>query len=262
MKNSTAILCLLVLAVPVLAASAFAEDPERTKTYLSVKSMLDQGDTYMAVEFINGMSDPQVAGLRFFDLMRDFYWKDQSIVRTVSFGRAGIQFCLAQANRHKNSDPKAAAEFYGRAKQIAFNLASFTWPGWDEKGITLSTSDLKQGLDAAKLTVRLSGQLNEPSRKKAVALWMLGAQELANGRYDDAEKTLKRAKEKAQKGEDGATAAQIDGTAAIVKILQGDASGQEQFENALLVLEGMNTKISKMYAGQLKTAKAVFLEKK
>ena len=36
-----------------------------------------------------------------------------------------------------------------QGKKLAYNLAADTWPGWNEPGIVITTSDLDAGLDAA-----------------------------------------------------------------------------------------------------------------
>jgi len=107
--------------------------------------------------------------------------------------RAGIQFCLDQAEKTALSDRNEATDLRSAAKQLAYNLASFTWPGWDEPQIELDPSQIADGLDAARLNLRLALELDKGDLALSRAYWMLAGHLLAAHAATGAEATYRRA---------------------------------------------------------------------
>jgi len=62
----------------------------------------------------------------------DLYWKAHDF-RPSSYRRGGIIYCLSQSIAEGSSS--AADELRDVAKRLAYNVGSFTWPGWEEPGI-------------------------------------------------------------------------------------------------------------------------------
>src|ERR1700712_2391987 len=79
-------------------------------------------------------ADPAANSELYHKTMLDAYWKRKTLPAVVALGASGIQYALTHAQFPTNSG--AARELRSLAKAMSYDLASFTWPGWDEPGIT------------------------------------------------------------------------------------------------------------------------------
>jgi len=258
-----AILFILNLSFVFTPISSAESISEREKTYMAVKSILGRQDSFLAIEYLNGMENPLVTAEKYNGLVKDFYWKDKSILKVVFFSRAGIQFCLSKAAVFEKTDKEKRDSFLNHAKSMAYNLASFTWPGWAEKGIKISPSNYKVGLDAAKLNLRLTKKLKMPRKNLSYAYWVLGAQNLANGNPNVGVENFIKAKEAAVQGEMPFFATYVEGCIGIGKIIddKDSSEGKDKLENAISSLEAYAKSEALFFSKQLKTAEKVFLEK-
>ena len=83
-------------------------------------------------------------------------------------------------------DAEKAKELRSAAKRLAYDLGSFTWPGWDEPGIELSAAYLAFGREAAQLNLRLAHELDKGALPISRANWLLGAHCLAAREFQEA----------------------------------------------------------------------------
>ena len=238
------------------------DDPERAKVLKEVKSLLQKNDTFKAIEFVNSQGEPETVAKRYLDLVMDFYWKEHALPQVIIFASAGIQYSITKAQELAKEESEKAVQLRSIAKTMAYNLASFTWPGWDEEGIVISKADLVTGLDAAKLNLRLALELKKGSVPLSNAYWVLGAQYLAAQEYDEAIEGFVSAKEKAQEANDNASELMNLGYIGIAKVIgrSHKVEGERQFDEAIEGLKKLNTKDAKFYINQLKTALKVFSE--
>lgn len=238
------------------------DDSERTRVLTEVKKFLQESDTFEAIEFINSQGEPELVAKRYLGLVMDFYWKERSLSEVIFFARAGIQYSLTKAQELAEEDPKAAAELRSVAKAMAYNLASFTWPGWNEEGIVISPSDLLVGLDAARLNLRLAIQLKKGPVPLFNAYWVLGAQYLAAAQYDEAILAFASAKKKTDEANDNASKLMNLGYIGMAKIMEGSqkVEGEKQLDEAIEELKKLNTEDAQFYINQLKTSLEVFSE--
>lgn len=63
-------------------------------------------------------------------LVKHFHWQQKKLPVLVAVGWAGIQYGLIQAE----TEVSQAQAIKSAAKTIAYDVASFAWPGWDEPG--------------------------------------------------------------------------------------------------------------------------------
>jgi hypothetical protein len=236
------------------------EDSERTMVLKQVKLLLKESDTFKAIEFVNSQGEPQTVAKKYSDLVKDLYWKEHAISDVVTIARAGIQYCLTKAQELANDDPEEAVQLKRMARVISYNLASFTWPGWDEKDIVISQSDLSFGLDAAKLNLRLVNELNEEPIRFSIAYWVLGAQYMAARENDKATDAFVSSMERAKEANDKASELLALGYIGVGKIVKGEkkAEGQKQLDEAIEGLNKLDTEDSKFFIEQLKTALKIF----
>jgi len=117
------------------------------------------------------------------EAMRHAYHEDKDLSAAMAIAWAGISRLLALAYA---TGPAGSYELRSQAKALSFDLASFTWPGWDEPGIVITPPEARAGCAAARANLELAKELQEGELARSRAHWMLGAHELAAGRPDDA----------------------------------------------------------------------------
>lgn len=261
--SKTGICLVVVMAIAFSVQEAKGEqkrDPQRMVVLEKVKALLKSSDTFKAIEFINAQGGPQVVAKRYADLVNDLYWQEKALFDVVTIARAGIQYSLTKAQELAESDSANAAQLRSTAKAIAYNLASYTWPGWDEKDIVISQADLNAGLDAAKLNLRLAIELNKGPKRLSMTYWVLGAQYLAVGEYEEAVRAFDSSKEEAREGKDGTSELLALGYIGVARIAEGTrkAEGQRQLDEAIAGLEKLKTEDSKFFTDQLRTVLKVF----
>jgi hypothetical protein len=222
-----------------------------------VIDLLAGSDHYAAIELLNRQPSA-MAAQAYEKLQSHLYWKQKNLPAMVMLSQAGIQHCLAESTR--TTDAGAARDLRGIAKRLAFNLASFTWPGWDEPGISITRSDLAAGLQAARLNVRLADELDRPPKARANALWTLGAQQLAACDYPSAIGTFNHAATRLTPPEDSTMIRMLDGYSLMARLLAepADASVRTLFDTAVEALAGDASDDGKEFARQLPVALALF----
>jgi hypothetical protein len=202
--------------------------------------MLRESDSWQAIEFLNGQDSLADALAAYDELVRHLYWQEKDVAASLAMGRAGVQAGLQSSDQALRST----------AKTIAYNLAAFTWPGWDEPGITLHPPDLHLGREAAQLNLRLAGELEKGDLPTARAHWMLGAHLLAAGEKEAAagqfDESMRLAKAAGQRGEE----LLAEGFAALAR---GNAVTLVRVRDALGTVEH-----GEVFAGQIETAERVF----
>jgi hypothetical protein len=212
------------------------------------------GDTWAAIEEIAAGGDALAGAKALYEAGKAFYWKEKDLPRCVALLRAGAQLGLTA------DEPDASRRYDLRsaAKGMCYDLASFTWPGWDEPGIAITAADLAVGLDAARANLRLAVELNKGDLPLSRAHWMLGAQELAAGLYGEAIASFER-------GEDAATRAGLrdnallcSGFAAVARLLEQpeDGAASERLEAAKTELATLEQ--GSFFVTQIETAAQVF----
>jgi hypothetical protein len=191
---------------------------------------------------------------RYSALVNDLYWKGKEVSFAIWLGRFGAHYCLTHAAKRGDA---AALELRSIAKQLAYNMGSFAWPGWAEPGITLSEADLAAGRDAAKLNLRLAVELNRPAKGMSNAHWLIGAYALADGKTPEAVAAFDRA---AALGDDAAAAAMNRAYASLAQLAadRHNTLLQQAFADALAALPAAGPDGS-AYAEQLQSARHVFV---
>ncbi len=248
-----------VVAVAGGAAGQQTEVAERAIVFGEVKALLEEADTFKAIEYINEQGDPETVAERYSDLAMDFYWRDKALEHVVTFSRAGIQYCLTKAQELAEEQVETATKLRVYARIISYNLASFAWPGWDEEGIVVTEGDMWAGLDAAKLNMRLTTELGEGPEKLSNAHWVLGAQLLAAGDYDGAVKAFQDCEAKGVEAADRASELLGSGYKGLAMMAGGEAEGRGLLDGALEGFRELNTEDSQFFIDQLNTAMRVFV---
>ena len=139
------------------------------------------------------------------------------------------------------------------ARGVAFNVASFTWPGWDDTG-PISNERQELGLSAALVGLRLAEEADAVTPN---ILWINGVHEINAGEYEKAEQTLARAKSLAR---NDFYRSMHDGWIAMARFLADRTDANRVvYEKAVEVIRAGSDPDAAFYAAQLPTALDVFL---
>ena len=90
-----------------------------------------------------------------------------------------IQFGLGSAIELEARDPERVLKIKRYSKAIAYNLASFPRPGWNQGGVVIGDFERNIGFDAAKANLRLSKQIKKGDQALNNGYWMLRSHHLA-----------------------------------------------------------------------------------
>jgi hypothetical protein len=214
-------------------------------------------DRFAAIERIGSGSDALANAKRFVEVMRHFYWKEKDLPAAVAFGQAGAHFGLFHAARIQESDAALATQLRGVAKGLMYDLASFTWPGWDEPGIPITPADLAVGLDAARANVRLASELNKGDLPLSRAHWMLAGHQISAKDFAAARVSYKQAGRHAAAAGSKADELLCAGFARLVDLLQsGDADDDAELQRIQEQLRGLEN--GPDFVQQIETARRVF----
>lgn len=265
MKNiNTVKTALVALAIMLLSCSlGMAQneaDSVRVKIFEKVRTFIDDQNFFGAVSYIQAQGKPEEVAKTYERLVLDFYWQSKSIPDVISLARAGLQYCLTEAERLKQSNPEGATELKQSAKRISYNLASFTWPGWDEKGCVITHQDILIGLDAARLNLRLVNELKDGDEAMSVAYWGLGAQLIATQQYDQALESFDMAKKYARSAGSKLDELLADGYIGVTMIISGDEKGHEKLGEAIKKLKEDGSEDALFFIEQFNTAMNVFIK--
>jgi hypothetical protein len=232
-----------------------SQTPSTDELLDQVLTLCRDTDTYAAIELL-AAQPPADAAVVYKKAQSALYWKARDVPAMIPLSRAGIQHGLTAAPLA--ADPADATKIWHNAKAMAFDLASFTWPGWDEPGIPLTASDCAVGLDAARLNLRLAFSLDRPDRGKANAHWILGAHQLITGEFDRAVESFQAAQPYAVSGADPLLEQMLQGYILLARVLKNrnDAAARAAFDTAVAALAANPTDDAQAYASQLTTALA------
>jgi hypothetical protein len=232
----------------------------REDIFNSVQITIKEKDMFAANEYLLRLGDDACVAEAYGKLVLDCYHKAKSIAQVMYFAHAGIHYCQAAAVTHEKDDAATAKQLRSTAKRIATNAASFTWPGWDNHGITITPDQMRQGLVFARYSVRLLLELEPSIDQQAFTYWFLGAQLLANRYYDEARHTFEQAKEYSRQQDnnlDGVT--MLEGYIGLTAALDGQKEvGEHMFQTAVNALKARGNEDATFYATQLQTARTVF----
>lgn len=224
----------------------------------AVQKVLDLwvgADSSEAIEMVASTLGPEEAAKTFLELNKEFYWKRKDLPSSVRAGLAGMQFGLAAARQF----PEQAYELRSTAKGCAFNVASFTWPGWDEPGFTIGQFEIAIGNDAARTNLRLAEMLQKGHVPIGRAHWLVGAFDLALNKLDSAIREFSVAYDLLRQVDPGPETQMVDGYRELAHHLNGDAGAKNRLDRILLDL-GSAPQGSGL-ADQLATAERVFTQK-
>lgn len=255
----------LILVVTFLSSNASvysADEKQEVKVVSQLAiSEYEKVDASSAIEFLSTQDDPLFAIQGFRAAMRQAYWKKKDIEMSLTFGRGGFQYGVIMSQVLKRDDPEKAKKLRAEAKGFVYDIASFTWPGWDEKEIKLTDHMISEGLQSAKANLRLAIEMNKKPVAMSRAYWMLGAQELAHQKYEKSRISFLEAAKFAKLGKSPSEQYLCKAFECLAEYLSldGDKVVLERLE--VLLEQLRKQKDGEFYANQVDTARRVFLQK-
>ncbi len=173
----------------------------------------------------------------------------------VPVAKLQLSYLDQAASRADSSNPGQAVEIRRFARGVAFNIASFTWPGWGDSPEPVSQERQQLGLEAAHRAVEIAKQIDDVTPN---SLWILGAHQLNAGYYDDAILSFEQAKGLARNDFYRSMHAAWQQLTSVVAA--DDNAGLRQLEIAIEDLRHADSEDAEFFADQLSTATRVYLE--
>jgi hypothetical protein len=230
---------------------------------LQIQQAIKTGDSYQATEIMARQGDAKAVARAYIEVTRDLYRRLRDLPAFIVVSRQGIDYFLSRAAEADRTSPALAEELRGTAKTLAYNLASNTWPGWNEPGIRVTLSDIDAGMDAARLNLRLASDLKRGPDPMFNGHWIVGALELARGNHADAIRSYEQARQIANHANLRTYTLLAGGSIGIAKIAGkvDIAQGERELSQVKSALTSENLPDGKFFADQLDTAYAVFVKR-
>jgi tetratricopeptide (TPR) repeat protein len=219
--------------------------------------LLTDNDTFVAIEFINQQGDADAVAKAYSEFAGQLYWKEKNLQAAINIAYAGIQYALTTAA--SSNDAELTGRLNKAARGMAYNLSSFTWPGWDEAGIGIDKGQIAVGLDAAKVALRLSQELKQDDLLISRAYWMLGAQYIAVKNADEAKKCFEKTAELADSAKEKTEALYARACSMMVDVINGDTEAKKQLDILKNQLEE-DEENGTFFIDQIDTAIKVFIK--
>jgi hypothetical protein len=184
--------------------------------------------------------------------MRAAYWDDKDVPVALAIADAGASRFLSAAD---DADATLAFELRSAAKGLLYDVASFTWVGWDEPGVVISEVDAASGLDAARSNLSMAIDLEKGDLPLARAHWMLGAHLLTSGAHDEAVRSFEASRISAVTAGADIEAELAVAFGALTAIAASDEGGEAALAMSLERLRAMDD--GEAFVAQVTTARAV-----
>ncbi len=191
---------------------------------------------------------------RYDELARHAYWQAKDLSAAIQIGQAGIHL----AQKFVEEYPADAETIMSQEKAIHYNLASFTWPGWDEEGIEINETQRQLGMTSARINLDLAISLHKPSLALSRAYWMMGAHHLSAGEFTTAQARFALAAQTAReaKSRPEELLSQGFGQLAILLMKPKNLAAREGLDEVKAELQ--NEKEGEFFVKQLEDADRVF----
>lgn len=218
--------------------------------------LFENSDSFATIQFLNRQPNSQAVTQAYNDLVRHLFWEKKNVPAVVGLSLAGIQYGLDAA--HRARDAERAANLKRQARAIAYNLASFTWPGWEDEGIELNATDVAVGYDAAKVSLRLVTELDEEAIRYCRAHWMLGAHQLEAAESELATENFRKSAEFARVAETRAEELLAQGFALVAQSQRSQPDAYHQADLEAIVVQLSEEKHGQGFIEQIEAALRIY----
>ena len=226
----------------VLTLSVQAQEPKTKAVPMSDFEI----DTPLSPKGLQGASYSATLALR----GGEEIYKGRQLDAYLVLARAVFESAVQSANRSEMREDKK--DYLHAARDTAYNIASNTWPGWNEGEITEEQRLL--GLKFSKISLEIAQQIN---MRSPGAPWMAGVHELAAKNYKEARSLFGKARSLSE--EEGSEEAVLmnAGWILVVDVLEGKSDAEAELEQLKERLTALGDD-GKFYASQYDDALSVF----
>ncbi len=210
-------------------------------------------DYFKAIEYLSRPSNPLEILDSFKEIVQRLYRDSKDMAGVIIFSGAAIQ--LTQMSILTGSFKEdVVLKMKQKAAAIAYNLASFTWPGWNEEGLELGLTEQNIGMEAAKTNLRFIEEIGGDNMQFARAYWMTGAHRLTLNHADEAIYCFERSLKYADWADHTEETLLAQGYMILAQMMQSGDVGTQDLE----LLENLLKKMVELpggdaYAGQIET---------
>lgn len=180
-------------------------------------------------------------------------YKGKHLGAYLLLARSVFESAVEGAARSNSAKDKEA--YLTVAYMTAFNIASNTWPGWNEGEIEAEQQEI--GLRFSRTHMKIVEPLDLSANKRATALWIGAAHELAAENFDTARSLFRQAKSLGKEDGNEETTLMNQGWLLVIDILQGTNEADSELEELKLRMSKMSDD-GKFYAQQYDDALKVF----
>jgi hypothetical protein len=167
--------------------------------------------------------------------------------------RSVFESAAEGAARSKSSKDKDA--YLRVAYMTAYNIASNTWPGWNEGAIEEEHQEI--GMRFSRTHMKIVEQMDLAPQKRATALWIGAAHELAAKNYETARSLFRQAKSLGEQDGNEEITFMNQGWLLVVDILQGNSDADLELKELKRRMSRLGDD-GKFYAGQYDGALRAF----
>jgi hypothetical protein len=216
---------------------------------------IKSGDLAGAQHCLEWENDSEKVSGYYAHLTKTLYAGNKDIRSMLALGRAGVDYQLRQAERVAADDAALSVRLRIAAKTLAFNVAANCWPGWGDDGVVIEAADIEEGLQLAKLSLRLVQELAFGQQQLGTAFWLVGALDLAASRTEAAMTGFDRARACFLSGGDLLEALLADGYRAIALSVTAHGEGTDvRLDEVVVQLQQNGSDKAKFFVDQLRTA--------
>lgn len=239
------------LISPPIAMADEEKDFNPDEMVRKITEILDKEDIYRVMEVLSKGDDPVKVADEFFILATRLFDRDEKMSRVLAVSRMGIQYALTRARENEKKDVKTTDALLDIAKSLSYNSAMYTWIRV-LKGEKLNPEDIKQGLEAAKLNLRLSEELKKNTEILSNDHFLLGVQYILNGDYEKAADELEKADEGAKKLRGKLNSLMAQGYLAVAEIMARKEEGKKRYDKVMEELKNLDEKGAPVVIQQIK----------
>ncbi|MCE2437176.1 MAG: hypothetical protein J4F97_04105 [Pseudomonadales bacterium] len=176
----------------------------------------------------------------------------------VPVARLQLLHAVSVADQLKSEDTEAWTTRMQYARGVAYNIASFNWPGWGWSDVgDVSEERRELGHSGARTGLQIAEAINDVTSN---ILWINGAHSLAARDYETALDQFQQAE---QRDQTDVGPLMHRGWIALTRLLQHPHSDRETaYQTALSNLEKSGLEHAEFFSKQLVTARKVFSEQR
>lgn len=215
--------------------------------------IMENDDYYKAIEYLSRQSNPLEILDAFKEIVKRLYWDSKDMAGVIIFSGAAIQFAQMSV-QSMSAKEDMVRQMKEKAAAIAYNLASFTWPGWNEEGLEISITEQNIGMEAAKTNLRFIEEMGGDNLQLARAYWITGAHRLTLNIADEAIYCFERSLKYADWADNREETLLAQGYMILAQMLQSEKVGAQDLE----LLKDLKKKMVELpdgdtFVGQIET---------